>query len=346
MGVPTEVYRGPKTFLATGRDIRSCENTWSYEDRQITSFDKLLSNQLELAQERGETGITVIDIGCGQGNLFKDFLHTQFSDGEEATTETIQFLKNNPTIGIRLVGLTDATPDLPNTSRKLSAHTWNLPNASAKIVPFSLAKEQTYNDFLKAENISSVNLTLATFSVSYFHPFLFRDTVRQIIDSLSEDGVALITPYSYKSGKSLSRYTIPPAGVDSQNSGPLSKQSMAIERLINGTGIIATEVSSLVEKQLRLLDIFHRYVTADIASLTPLVQKGQTPLRKITAMEVQMEKLTEEIKKKSNEKILNMKQEIIEQIQTEYQHQATLISNYQNLFIIKKPNTTLNDIGK
>lgn len=84
------------------RGVESCEKLWNREIK-VGSFDDLILSQLENAKKQGRKKITVLDIGSGQGNLFRDYL----SDAKTGT-KSREFLSQNKDLRVDLVGVTDA----------------------------------------------------------------------------------------------------------------------------------------------------------------------------------------------------------------------------------------------
>lgn len=346
--VQAEVYRGSTIPAYLSRNIEECEAFWTIERTNVATLDGLLSKQLLLARDRGENQITVVDIGCGEGTLLNDFLNHQvksYNSIARTTPRTQRYLRENPEMHIQMIGLTDAASEdshLTSQDIPILPHNYSSGiNAEAKIVDFSLTKDQTYADFLQSQNITSVNLTLATFSMGFFHPFLFRDTLETIVTSLCEGGVLIAVEYGRHAGKMLSRYTRPPS-VGTTNSGALNllrrdsnlirssgnQEASAPAKLVRFLELVERYKSTLDEQYLLTLDmqIENRRDSPDlllalIASETILI-----------ARELQQAKKTE-VKKQKDASIKDLKDKVGDN--------TTFFTDSKNLFVIKSPNADL-----
>ena len=206
MGTPeTKVYRGPMREIRLTRDIEQCEMFWPLESNE--GLDAILAKQISLASRRQEDTVTVVDIGSGMGGLINnvvDDLQVNLSR-TSVLPQSATALSQNPDIRLRMIGLTDARSE-NEFSRRVASDTGN-PQVSGTNVLYSLTKDQTFADFLKSQDISKIHLALGTWSFAYFHPFLFRDTIRTTIHSLTPQGELVVGVYNNVRADSLSIYS-------------------------------------------------------------------------------------------------------------------------------------------
>ncbi len=215
MGTPqTEVYSGSKDSSHFARGIKECQELWNIENAfRVGTFDDLVVRQLDNALLREQSAITIVDLGSGSGGIFQHFIQEleNIQNGTPKTKtqvpKTSDFLQTHPDIQIHLIGLTDAlTSDEFNTHDRDYSND-NNPQVTFENISYSLTREQSYAQFLRDHSITEVNLTLATFSLPYFHPFLFQKTIREVIDSLTEGGMFIAAPFHTKLHHDQSAYT-------------------------------------------------------------------------------------------------------------------------------------------
>lgn len=210
----TSTYRGTTAPEAHGRSLRNCEYNWQRSLIHYFRADDLITTQLEIAKAEGREIVTIADIGSGYAGLFSDILATPGS-----TPRTRDFLKQNPNIFIRMVGLTDARrpaefgqPD-PNFYYPLKDND----QFSAANIFYTLTSAQRLRTFLQSQDIPKVDLMLATASFQYLGFLTFRQTVEDGLVSLRGPGSRmLVSIYSYLTpgiiglpDRGQARFTIP-----------------------------------------------------------------------------------------------------------------------------------------
>ncbi len=237
MGTPqTEVYRGTVLTQYHNRNITGYEKFWNKEATLgVGKFDTLLLQQFLHAEAQGRGNVTLVDIGSGSGGLMTSFLanlryagQTDLPEELQLAPEATRYLQTHPEMHLRMIGLTDAKAPFQFNTRTNLSNTWTRhPQVTAENVYFSLTKDQTYAEFLRENDIDETHLTVAVFSLPYFHPFLFRDTVETAITSLGEGGVFVGAPYGHEVLYPLSAYT--PRKNDAQSHGPLKRLMNTLE---------------------------------------------------------------------------------------------------------------------
>jgi hypothetical protein len=137
---------------------------WKTEVK-IGSFDDLIFNQLENAQKHDRKKVTILDIGSGQGNLFKDFLaKPQFG------SKSREFLLQNKDFNIDMIGITDAKSiDELLTEQEITAQGESVPDnvqIKAKNIKYTLSFQQRVADVLKSQKIEGIDLCVSTVALN------------------------------------------------------------------------------------------------------------------------------------------------------------------------------------
>lgn len=63
----------------------------------------MITFQIESVLTRGQNQITILDIGCGDGSLLRDFMQNR-----NIAPHARQLLRQYPELQINLIGITDA----------------------------------------------------------------------------------------------------------------------------------------------------------------------------------------------------------------------------------------------
>jgi hypothetical protein len=177
------------------RGVKACEYLWNKEIKNIGSFDDLIIHQLENAKRQDRTKITVLDIGSGLGNLFREFL-SDVSVGRK----TRNFLADNKNFTVDLIGVTDAkTIEELLTEEEITAknnQTVDNNQIHARNIKYTLSYNQRITDVLKSRNIKGIDLCVSTVALTYLGPGTFENTMRDVINNLNSDGQMVAYEYS------------------------------------------------------------------------------------------------------------------------------------------------------
>lgn len=197
--VQSGIYKGEHGHPYLSRGIKTAEAYWNNEklngEENTRTFDTLLTDSLQIAEKKEEHEIVVLDIGCGYGNVFRDFLN----DPDQAP-KAKAFLKEHKDMKLRMVGLTDASTASDHLVRtqlehNLSSQGINDNQVESYIARYSLTAAQRLSEFLKSQNIEKINVAVATWSFPYLGPNTFDGVLRDIIDYLAPEGKFVATPY-------------------------------------------------------------------------------------------------------------------------------------------------------
>ena len=176
------------------RGVEACQNLLNKEIK-VGTFDDLIVNQLENAKKQDRSKITILDIGSGQGNLFRDFL-SNASLGQK----TREFLSQNSDFTIEMIGVTDAkSVDELLEKKEITADALNSPDNSqikALNIKYTLSYNQRIGDILKANNIDGIDLCVSTVAFTYLGPGTFENAVTDVIDNLHSGGQMVAYDYS------------------------------------------------------------------------------------------------------------------------------------------------------
>lgn len=177
------------------RGVEACQNLWNKEIK-VGSFDDLIFNQLENAKKQGRKKVTILDIGSGQGNLFRDFLSQ-----DKLGSKSREFLSQNRDFNIEMVGITDAkTVDELLTEEEITAKGENtLPNNSqikAKNIKYTLSFNQRIKDVLESQKIEGIDLCVSTVALTYLGPSVFENTLTDVVNNLHQGGQMVAYDYS------------------------------------------------------------------------------------------------------------------------------------------------------
>jgi hypothetical protein len=190
------IYNGEVgQFLS--RKMQACENEWNADVEKGLgpySFDKLLFQGLENAEQSGKSEVLVLDFGCGEGELFKSFLQTPPEESEALT-----FLNAHPNLKVKLVGITDI-PGLKNLPKDITSNS-RLPidvpesmsvNCEAYRIIYAVTAAQPLEDCFQANGISNIDLCVATHSLSYFSVKSFKEVLATLLGNLDPHGAQLV----------------------------------------------------------------------------------------------------------------------------------------------------------
>lgn len=176
------------------RGVEACQRLWNREI-DVGTFDDLLCAQLENALKEGRTRISVVDVGSGVGNLFRDFLqHPQVGQRTRA------FLAEHPDFHIDLVGITDA-----KTEEEFLTRTDILPDAvdqaadaqlRASNIHYTLTYNQRLADVLQENGIEAVDLCTSTLALIYLGPRVFINTLEDALALLTSGGQMIAYDYA------------------------------------------------------------------------------------------------------------------------------------------------------
>ncbi len=180
-------YNGP----VTERTPVDCANEW--RKLGLGSIDSLLSEQLAVAAQAGKNKVTVLDIGSGKE---AKLLHAIMTDRSIAP-ESRRFLSSHPRMSFQLIGLTDAI-DEQSFGQTTIQDTVQEPDIRGifKNVAYTLTAAQTLGRFLEQEEISEINLGLATWSLAYLPPGIFGEVVGTTVNHLASKGRFLGVGYN------------------------------------------------------------------------------------------------------------------------------------------------------
>lgn len=207
------------------RGAEACQKLWNKEI-EVGSFDDLILNQLENAKKQGRKKVTILDIGSGVGNLFRDYL-SKYQLGIKSRN----FLAQNRDFNINMVGITDAKSVDELLTEQLITATGEeeIPDNSqikAKNIRYTLTYNQRIGDVLKSQNIEKIDLCVSTTALTYLGPNVFENILTDTIKYLHSEGQMIAFGYfnrtpgvtrSYPSRLSLDIRDIP----DIKNSSSL-----------------------------------------------------------------------------------------------------------------------------
>lgn len=188
----TNAYHGTEV-QPQYRGTVACEKLWNKETN-LGTFDELIVKQLENAKSQGRTKVTVLDIGSGQANLFKDFL-SDTKLGEK----TREFLKGNKNFNIELIGITDAKSlDEVFTEQEIKATSSDIDNSQimASNIKYTLSFRQRVANVLTAKGIEGIDLCLSTVALTYLGPATFENTITDVIEKLTPKGEMIVYEYA------------------------------------------------------------------------------------------------------------------------------------------------------
>jgi hypothetical protein len=183
------VYRGPTDRQ---RHDRGSEHFRAERMPDDKNFDERLCEQLERVQAEGRSELILLDIGSGDGGLFRKFLERPWENNLSRG-----FMYDNPNFRIRMVGMTDSpSPEAINTQKSVVPNETGLDDDDLDInrrikvenIYWSLTRTQTLADFLQANQVGSVDLVTATESLRYLSVPVFTEVVRTTWDRLSPGG--------------------------------------------------------------------------------------------------------------------------------------------------------------
>jgi hypothetical protein len=180
-------YVGPQDEGTFSRTVDRCEHFWN-EEFPVGTFDSMIHRQLEHAKFEQRNTVVVLDIGSGSANLFRDFVTRRVSE-----SKTHQFLKQNPSISIQFIGITDART--PANFFQTEYSNQNIPQIQIKNVAYTLSYQQTMNAFLQRFSIEHVDLCVSTFALTYVGQNVFKQ-VLHVLSHLSKAGEVMISNYS------------------------------------------------------------------------------------------------------------------------------------------------------
>lgn len=178
----------------------------------LGTVDQLVANQVRNAFRQKRNGITVLDLGSGEGQLLHDMI--DYPEQMPQTVLALQEVKaaNVADFTITIVGLTDTSgiaqrPSVNGTVyTSQSAHIpqgIHYPTAATNF-GYAIVNGQSLRQFLEINNIGNVDLVLATETMMYLKPHLFQSTLTDIADALTPGGRCVITGYKHFGGDSLS----------------------------------------------------------------------------------------------------------------------------------------------
>ncbi len=336
----TNIYTGPTEPRSFNRSIAASEERWKKEDMRIPSFDGLIVARLEQAKTEGRETLQVVDIGSGEAGIFHDFF-----DNPNACVETKAFLRENPTMKIHMFGLTDARDEQEfNTSIPIEARDPGNPLCSqvkAENSFYTLTSSQTLANFLRLNNISNVDIFLATVSLTYMGPATFKQVLSDAIEHLRPGGrliassyadlppgyhlddstfIELNVPDAYKADSSLGK-TIVEAGAGIFNSSrdpKIEEENIyrAIE-LFKKLGVLTEE--EIVETRDQIdtqTDLSKPEQLARLARDTLIVGKQRLKERKLT-------------------QIRKLKEDIIDGLKSSYASTASIATGKQTIYLEK-----------
>lgn len=172
-------YRGPTTERGGAQYSRE----WA--DTGLGTGDELIYQQLQLSKNRGKQKVMILDLGCTrQATFFTDLLNNPTT-----TSNTRGFLQQNPTISLKLVGLTDANTaeEFGQVVNQTDIDTAEM-RCSMRVIAYSLTAWQTLEKFLSENQIKSPNLIFAVWSLAYLSPNIFREILNTSASSLTPSG--------------------------------------------------------------------------------------------------------------------------------------------------------------
>ncbi len=171
-------YNGP----ITERTHLDCAREWN--KLGFGNIDRLLLEQvLATTQTDQSEEIVVVDIGCGKE---AELLKTVTLDPSVAPF-TRKFLLEHPRLRLNLIGLTDAE-DIQQVGQIIIHEEDVSKHIQYRVIPYTLTAAQTFESFLRKQNIVRMNLTLATWSLAYLSPNVFREVTTTTINHLQSGG--------------------------------------------------------------------------------------------------------------------------------------------------------------
>lgn len=194
------VYRGftPSEWRgAYARTLTQFEEHIGSEFSSGISIDKIMERQLR----KDTTGkIVVVDFGAGDGNFTKEFL-TDTSVGKRTRGLLRGASKRDTTIDF--LGINDSPHPYQHLHDRVI-----LPDREDPLkdrirgteVSYSVTSSQTMSKLFEAKGIEGVDLVVASNSVSYLSPPVFRGFTMDVIESLKPGGQCLVYGYGEITG--------------------------------------------------------------------------------------------------------------------------------------------------
>ena len=187
-------YDGPDDSSSLSRGISNAENMWNMDKEfQLGTLDELLSSVIQNVLDRKSKSLQLLDIGSGpEGRLL-----SELATKPDLLVKTHALLQKNPELQIFATGLTDAE----SKETFLQATPLQIPESEhtqihAQNVEYSVTDAQTLEDFFQEKKIDTLDLVLATFSLTYLGPKAFEQTMRAVIKKLSLGGKFIAAGYA------------------------------------------------------------------------------------------------------------------------------------------------------
>ncbi len=178
----------------------------------VGTVDQLLADQVRNAVFQGRNSVTLLDLGSGEGQMLRDIIG--HPEQMPQTVEALKYAKAHQIndFSIKLVGLTDTSgiANRPSTSGTVFTTTAQIPQGinyptTAVNYGYAIVNGQSLTQFLEQNHIAKLDLVLATQSMMYLKPHLFRSTLSDIAEALTPGGRCVIIGYKHFGGDSLSK---------------------------------------------------------------------------------------------------------------------------------------------
>ena len=184
----TDVYYGlGGSYLQRGE--KTYQENWA--QKKIASFDNLVETSIQNAVQQGKSTVVIFDLGCGQANLFREYLSTN------PDRPSLRLLSENPNLKLKLIGLTDANDENPALVHQDLIDPKNQNSQiEAFVSPFTITASQNIQDYFQKEGITDIDICTASYSLQYLPPKTFDRTVHQVIDHLAVGGRFIAISYT------------------------------------------------------------------------------------------------------------------------------------------------------
>jgi hypothetical protein len=280
--VVTSAYRGTTESSAHGRSIASCEYSWQTALTKPIRLDDLIINQLTLARAQARKTVSLLDIGSGDAEIFREILTNRTS-----IPHTKAFLSTHPDMEVYMLGLTDAKASgdfgKPDPSFNYSPEDRQLSGAN---ILYTLTANQRLSSFLQSQDVPKVDLILATCSLQYLGFLTFRQTIVDSISALRTPGSIMVaSAYSYLTpgviglpDQDRAKLTIPASQEPENAFKPNIKNIMRDKggrfKDIQGPAQLALELQALKDA----LELLRRLNVIEARTLQALIERMDSPL--------------------------------------------------------------------
>ncbi len=152
----------------------------------VFSIDRHLSYQLEAAVQNHQDTVTLLDLGCGLGEMLSNI-----ANDPATCPNTKSILAKHPHLRLNLVGLTDTIAhdqDQPHQIKDLVEPGSTPSQIQACSITYTLTAAQRLPEFLKMFSIDAPNLIISHKALTYLGPKTFGFLLQDITLVLPPEG--------------------------------------------------------------------------------------------------------------------------------------------------------------